>query len=149
MRKYALLVLCLASILLVSSQKCHSQTNKIITPLTAEDLRQVCKSYQYVVLAVELDKNMSSTDVAMAASCLNFIVGVASTVVAMDVGYYPELKLALAESGAKATAFPKMVKIVVDYIDSTPDIKKESAAGAVVAALLKAGILVPKHWTDK
>ena len=151
MRKNAALTVWLLSIsfLLVGSQRCFGQANKIITPLTAEDLRQLCKSYEYVVLSVELDKkNMSSTDIAMAASCLNFIVGVSSTVAAMDVGYYPELKLALADS-EKSTAFPKLVKIVVTYIDATPDAKKESAAGIVIAALLKAGILVPKHWTDK
>src|ERR1700686_3656498 len=49
---------------------------EMISPNTAGELKQLCKSYQLVSLEAELKKPMGSNEVIHAAACLNFISGV-------------------------------------------------------------------------
>jgi len=131
-----LAVLCLCS-------PCWAQQPKIVVPLTAADLKQICKPFELVVLQSDLKKDISAEDVRLAYSCINFVMAIVQTIITMDVGYYPEMKLELADS-KKNLVFRDIVPKVTKYIDSNPETK--GAIGAVVGSLIEAKILVPKHW---
>jgi hypothetical protein len=118
-----------------------------VSPTTAAELKQLCKSYQLVKLEVELNKKMESNEVIRATGCLNYINGVMSTVIGMDVGYFPDLRVEWADMHKKIS-YAEMVKPFMDYISAHPESEKEPAAGTVVLSLLKAGLVVPKHWDE-
>ncbi len=113
--------------------------------MTAGDLKQLCKSFELVLLEDELKKNTQWTEVLRGYSCINFIVGVVETIGNMDVGYFPEVKLELPAS-KKPFPFNDCVKPFMAYIAAHPEQEKEGAAATLVLSLMEAKILIPAHW---
>jgi len=136
--------------LLLISHPGFGQAKAIVTPTTAADLRQLCKSFEYVALSVDLGKkDLSMADLVSAQSCINFIVGVVQTVASMDVGYYPDVKISQAKTKTDSVTFRNMVKAYMNYLDGHSELEQNGAVAVVVASFLQAGLFVPKHWADK
>jgi Rap1a immunity proteins len=125
-----------------------SAQNKEVSPTTAAELKQLCKSYQLIQLDIELNKRMGSDEVTRAAGCVNYINGVISTVLVMDVGYFPGLRVEWADLNKKIS-YAEMVKTFMDFINAHPETEKDSAAGTVVVSLMHAHLVIPKHWEEK
>lgn len=75
-------------------------------------------------------------------------MGVFHAVVSLDVGYYPDVKFELADP-QKKLPFKDMVAAVMKYIDEHPELLKEPPAPVIVAGLMEARIIIPKHWEEK
>ncbi len=138
----------LAFVALIALQSYGQTPKNVVIPTNAGELKRLCKSYQLIALQVELHKEMAHGDVVSASGCLNFIVGALSTILVMDVGYFPEMKLQVAKE-KEAMPFQKMVKPFMDYIASHPAEEKDPAVTVLVLALIDEKILAPKHWTEK
>src|SRR5258708_28888243 len=128
---------------------CFSQARPtIIFPINAGQLKQLCKSYELVQLEVELKKTVSSPEIRDASACLNFIMGVLSTIGAMDVGYFPQLKYEIANSN-KPLPYRDFVSSFMKHITAHPENEKESAAAVVTLSLMEGKILIPQHLVAK
>jgi hypothetical protein len=143
MKALATLFICLAF-----GSSCFAQKDPIVFPLTAGQLQQLCKSYDLVQLEVDLKKNVGSEEVRAASSCLNFIMGVLSTIGSLDVGLFPELKYEIGDS-SKQMPYKAFVDPFMKYIAAHPENEKEPAAAMVALSLMVGGILVPKHWEQR
>ncbi len=133
--------------LLFTSLVAFGQTkNQVLSPSTAGELKQLCKSYQLIDLGVELNKPMPD-ELAPAAACLNFINGVVQTAISFDVGYFPKMRLEIADVHKKLV-FREMVKSFTDYISTHAEMEREPPASVVMSAFTHAKLFVPKHWDD-
>lgn len=139
MKTAILLALCLFS------SACYAQGPQVIFPKTAGELRHLCKSYDLVVLEIELHKHVDWQEVNAASSCLNYIMGVLSTIGALDVGYFPQLKYEVSSS-QEAMPYKAYVGSFMKHIAAKPEEEKEPAAAIVAIAMMEAKILVPKNW---
>ncbi|HLW52945.1 MAG TPA: hypothetical protein VKW06_08880 [Candidatus Angelobacter sp.] len=133
---------------LLSFAPAWCQQQKIVIPLTAGDLKQLCKSYDLVVLEIDLKKAVAWQELNAASSCLNYIIGVLGTIAAMDVGLFPQLRYELADSH-KPIPYKEYVAPFMKCIAGHPEYEKEPAASVVALSLMEAKILIPKHWEEK
>jgi hypothetical protein len=123
----------------------YAQEPKVIFPKTAGELKHLCRSYDLVVLEIELHKHVDWQEVNAASSCLNYIMGVLSTIGALDAGYFPQMKYEVSDN-REPVPFKQYVGFFMKHIAAKPEEEKESAAAIVAISMMEAKILVPKNW---